>query len=151
MQDRCLKKETADGLGLRAEDLLGEIIHDEAMRPGESGDEISDLLPVTSLDRECCKLQSHNPALGTVFKLGNVVGREIQFHGLVEEQDAFFGSKAEILGPQFVELIPPPHPREGKGGIRPACDDHMKLGRQMLDQEPHPVMYRAVSNRMVVI
>jgi hypothetical protein len=62
VQDAGLQQEIPDLLGLALQDLLGQVVDDVTVVPGEAGDELGDV--VSPLDRQCCQLERGDPSFG---------------------------------------------------------------------------------------
>ena len=95
--------------GLLFQDFFEQIIQHEMMAAGERLDEAGGSAGPCwqrPLQGEGGQLQAGNPAFGAAFQCGDVFGREIEAHHLVEEFGGFGGGEAQVGGAQLGQLAP---------------------------------------------
>ena len=77
-QDRGLQQEAPDLLGLTLQHLLGQVVDDVAVVPGEARDEAGDVVP--ALHRQRRQLERGDPPLGAPLQRCDVLRRQGQSH-----------------------------------------------------------------------
>jgi hypothetical protein len=84
------------------QDLFDEIIHHEMVAAGERLDKAGDVGMSAHGNRR--ELQTGNPALCAGFQRGDVFGRKVQPHHLVEKLGGFGRGKSQFGDAQFSHL-----------------------------------------------
>ena len=101
-QDRRVEQKAPNMLRLTLQDLPDQVVHDVAVVAGEAGDEAGDV--VSSLHRQRCQLERGDPAFGASLQSGDVGGRQLQAHHLVEIGRGLVEREAQIGGPDLDEF-----------------------------------------------
>jgi hypothetical protein len=107
-QDGRLQQEAAHLFRLTLEDLLDQVVHDEAVVPGEARDEARHV--VAPLHRQRGQLQRRDPALGTSLQRGDLVRRQRQPHLVAQVRGRFVRREAQVGGADLDQLPPCPEP-----------------------------------------
>ena len=129
-------------LGLALQDLLGEVVDDVPVIPGEARDEAGDI--VSPLHRERRQLERRDPPLGAPLQRRNVPCGQSQSHDLVEVRRCLVGRETQVSGADLDELATRSQPRQRQRRVGAAGDHQMDLGGQVLQQEGDPFLHRVV-------
>ncbi len=135
--------------GLALEDLLDEVVDDEAVVPGEARDEARDV--VATLHRQRRELERGDPPLGTSHQRGDLVGRQRQPHHVAQVRRYLVGCEAQVGGADLDQLPAGAEPGEGEGRVYPGGDDQVDLRREVVQQEGHPVVDVPRLDHVVVV
>ena len=149
VQDGGLQQELLDMLGLALQDLLGQVVDDVPVVPGEAGDERGDVL--SSLHRERRQLERGDPPFGAPLQRGDILCRQRQSHHLVEVRRGLRGREAQVGGADLDELAARSQPRQRQRRVGAAGDHQVYLRGQVLQQEGHPVVHVARVDDVVVV
>ena len=149
LEDGRLQQEVAHVGGLAREDLLGEVVHDEAVVAGEPGDDRAGVVAV--LQGQAGQLQGGRPSLGPLGQGGDVSGGQRQAHRPGEILGGFLRGEPQVGRADLDQLAARPKPRERQRRVGPGSEQEMDLGRQMLEQERHPVVDVARLDQVVVV
>ena len=149
VQDGGLQQEVLDGFGLSLQDLLGQVVDDVPVIPGEAGDEGGGV--VAPLHRERSQLQRGDPTLGPSLQRLDVLSRQRQPHHPVEVRRRLVGREAQIGGADLDEIATPPQQRQRQRRVGATGDHQMNLWRQVLQQEGHPVLDVARVDQVIVV
>jgi hypothetical protein len=133
VEDRGVEEEPADVVGLSAEDLLDEVVHDVAVVPREPGNEARGVR--AALERECRQLQRGDPALGAPLQGGDVGVCEVEADHVVQVRRHLGQREPEVGRPDLDEVAAGPQPGQRQSGIRAGADHQVHVGRQVLDEE----------------
>ena len=87
-------------------------------------------------------MQAGNPAFGATFQRGNVFGREVEAHDLVEKSGGFGGRKPQVGRTQLGHLPPGAQAGQGQRRILAGGDDQMHLRRLVLQQKGKNIVNR---------
>ena len=96
LEDARPQKEPADILGLSLQDLLGEVVDDEAIVSSETRDEGVDV--VAALHRQGGKLEGGDPALRPLLQRGDLARIEVQIGRLIQVRRGLVTREAQIRG-----------------------------------------------------
>ena len=149
IEDGRPQQEGLHGLGLPLEDLFDQIVEHEAVAAGERRDEAGSVC--TALQGDRGQLQAGDPALGAGFERGDVVGREVEVHHLVEKVGGLGRGEAQVGGAQLGQLASGAQSGQGQGWILTGGDDQVHLRRQVLDQEGQGIVHRPGVEDVVVV
>ena len=131
------------------QDLLDEVVDDEAIVSGETRDEAVDIVP--ALHRQGGKLERGDPTLRPLLQRRDLARFEIQAGRLIEIRSGLLTREAQIRGSYFHELPLRPQTRQRKRWIGAGCDHDVRRWRQVLQQERHLVLDVAGIDHMEVI
>ena len=81
-QDGGVQQEGPKIFGLALQDLLGQVVDDVAVVPGEPGNEAGDV--ASALHRERRQLDRGDPPFGPRVQCGDLLGRQVEPHHLIE-------------------------------------------------------------------
>jgi len=149
VQDRALQQERPDIVALAVQDLVDEVVDDEAVVAGELGDERRRVVP--ALQGQGGKLQGGDPPFGPGFEGVHVRCGEIQCHRVVQVGRRLLRGEAEIGRTDLQELASSPQAGERPRWVRPAGDDEVQLFREVLDQEEHRLLHVEGLDEVVVV
>jgi hypothetical protein len=135
IQDRGLQQELVDMLGLALQDLLGQVVDDVAVVPGEAGDEAGDV--VSSPHRQRGQLERGDPAFGASLQRSDIPCRQRQSHHPVEVRRGLVGREAQVGGSDLDQLIARPQASQGQLRVLAGADHQVHLRREVLEQEGH--------------
>ena len=96
LEDARPQKEPADILGLSLQDLLGEVVDDEAIVSSETRDEGVDV--VAALHRQGGKLEGGDPALRPLLQRRDLARIEVQIGRLIQVRRGLVTREAQIRG-----------------------------------------------------
>ena len=120
-EDGGVEQEAAYVVGLAADDLVGEVVDDEPVVAGESGDERG--LVVAVAQRDGGELERRHPALGAGLQRGDVGDGESEPVEVVEVRGDFVRREAEVGCADLDELSACPQPGQGQCGVGAGADD----------------------------
>ena len=112
IEDAGPQQEPPHVVRLALQDLLDEVVDDEAIVPGETRDEAVDIVPV--LQRQGGQLERGDPTLRPLFQRGDLARFEVQAGGLIEIRGGLVSRKAQIGGSHLHELSLGPQTRRAK-------------------------------------
>ena len=136
-------------VGLAIQDLLDEVVDDEAIVASETRDEAVDIVP--PLHGEGGQLERGDPTLRALLQRGDLAHFEIQAGRLIEIRSGLVTREAQIRGSYLHELPLRPQTRQRKRWIGAGCDHDVRRWRQVLQQERHLVLDVAGIDHMEVI
>ncbi len=134
---------------LAGEHLVGEVVHDEAVVPGEPGDERGRVVEV--LQRQRRELEGRDPALGARLQRREVGGREVEAVQPVQVRRHLGAGEPQVGRPDLHEVAAGAHPGQGEGRVGAGADHQPELGRQVVDEEGHPVGDLGAVGEVVVV
>ena len=140
IEDGGAEQESTDGVGLREEHFLDEVVGDVAIVAREGPNEL--LHVAMMLERQRRQLEARDPAFRARLQRGHVCGREVERHHLVEECGHFVRREPDIRSSKLRHLSARAQSSEGKAWLGPARDDHVHALRQMIQQERQAAVYR---------
>ncbi|MFC7643255.1 hypothetical protein ACFQX6_22245 [Streptosporangium lutulentum] len=105
VQDGGLQQEVPDGFGQASQDLLGQVVDDVPVIPGEARDERGDV--VSPPHRERRQLKRGDPPLRTPLQRCDIPCRQHQSHHPVEIRRGLLGCEAQVGGTDLDELATP--------------------------------------------
>ena len=149
IQDAGPKEEPAHVVGLAIQDLLDEVVDDEAIVAGETRDEAVDIVP--TLHGQGGQLERGDPTLRALLQRRDLARFEVQAGRLIEIRSGLLTREAQIRGSYFHELPLRPQTRQRKRWIGAGCDHDVRRWRQVLQQERHLVLDVAGIDHMEVI
>ena len=149
LEDAGPQEEPADILGLSLQDLLGEVVDDEAIVSSETRDEVVDV--VAALHRQGGKLEGRDPTLRPLLQRGDLVRIEVQIGRLIQIRRGLVTREAQIRGSDLNELPLRPETRQRKGRICARRDRDVRGRRQAFEQERDLVEDIACLDHMEVI
>ena len=149
LRDRGLDQERAQVLVDPAEDLVGEVVEDEALAPAERLDQRAGIGPVAQRDRR--QLESRDPALGALDEPGELLGIEFDGQRLGEIARRLLVRVAQVVGPQLDEPAVGSKAGERQRRVLPGQEDQVGEGRPALDQEPDQAVDRVGADDVVVV
>ena len=106
---------------------------------------------VASLERECGELQRGDPPLGALLQDRDVLGGEVQSRRLVEVGGGLVGGEPQVGGPDLDQLAAHPPPRQRQVGVGAGADHDVHVGREVVEQEGHPVADVVAVDQVVVV
>ena len=115
IEDARPQEEPADILGLALQDLLGEVVDDEAIVSSEARDEGADV--VAALHRQGGQLERRDPTLRPLLQRGDLVRLEVQIGRLIQVRRGLVTREAQIRRSYLNELPLRPQTRQRKGWI----------------------------------
>ena len=148
-QDGGVQQEGAKMVGLALQDFLGQVVDDVAVVPGESRDEASDVVSAPQGERR--QLDRGDPPFGPPVEGGDLLGRQVEPHHLIEVLRCLVGREAQIGGADLDQLAPSSQPRHRQRRVGTAGEHEVQLRRQVLQQEGHPVLDLARLDEVVVV
>ena len=153
VEDGGAQQERLDLGGLSLQDLLDQVVQDEAVAAGEGADEAGGALAGTraSLQGDGRHLQPGDPAFGAGLERRDVLRREVQAHRPSEELGGFGGREAQVGGAQLGQLAPGAQPGQGQARVFAGGDDQMHPRRQVLEQEGDGLIDRLGVDHVVVV
>ena len=126
-QDRGVQQEGANVVGLTLQHLLGQVVDDVAVVPGESRDEASDVV------RPCIESAASWSAViqpfGPPVEGGDLLGRQVEPHHLIEVLRCLVGREAQIGGADLDQLAPSSQPRHRQRRVGSAGEHEVQLRR----------------------
>ena len=131
-----------------AEDLVGEVVEDEALAAPERLDERGGVRPVAERDRR--QLEAGDPALGPIDEPRDEVGLEDEA-GVGEIGRRLLDCVAQVVGPELDEPAVGPQAGERQRGILASQEDEMDERRAVLDQEADETLDRLRRDELVVV
>jgi len=143
-QQKCL-----DTRGLPLQHFFDQVIQHEMVAAGERLDEAGGVL--MPLHRERGHLQAGNPAFGAGFQRGDLPGREVEAHDLVEEIGRLRGGEAQIGCTQLGHLPPAAQTGQGELRILTGGDDQAHLRRLVFEQKGQSLANRFGIHQVVVV
>ncbi len=149
-----VEEEGPDAVGLGVEDLLEEVVEDEAVAAGELLDEPLDAAGPgrgAPACRERGELEPGGPALGARLQGGDLRLGEIEPHDVVEEPARLVPGEAQVGGAHLDELAAGPQPREGQRRVGTGRHREGHLGRQVVDEEGHGLVHGGGVDHVVVV
>ena len=96
-------------------------------------------------------LQARDPSLGPVGQGVHVIQAQFQIREGLQEGPSFLDLETQIFHPQLVHLTTAAQAGNREGRIGAGGDQDVRLGRQMIDQVSHPVVYGLILDEMIVI
>ena len=152
VEDGGAEQELADVWWLPGQDLVGEVVDDEPVAPGEGVDEARDLTPLgDAAQREGGELKAGDPPFGALLQRVRVGGGELQPHHLVEELSSLVGGEAQIGGAQLDELSASPEPGHLQRWIGPGRDHQVHLIGDMVEEEGHCFVHVGRFDDVIVV
>jgi hypothetical protein len=101
------QQEVANLVGLACQDLVGEVVDDEAVAPLERLDEIRyRVCLLDSAEGKRRELEAGDPALGTLLERSYVVGAELESHHAIEELHRLPARETKVGASDLRELTP---------------------------------------------
>ena len=136
-------------LGLALQHLLGQVVDDVAVVPGEAGDEPGGV--VASLHRQRRQLQCGDPPFGASLQRRHVRGRQLQAHHLVEVRRSLVRREPQVGSADLDQLAACPQPGQRQRRVSTAGDHQVQPRRQVVEQERHRVLDLAGVDQVVVV
>src|SRR5215831_10777562 len=109
------------------QDILDEIVDDEAVAAGEGGDEGIDIGPSAHGQRR--QLESGEPALGAYLEPGGLTRRHMDIHHVLEKRRRFFRCQTQVGSTKLAELATRAQSRKWQRRVRARAEDQMQLLR----------------------
>ena len=144
-----MEQKAPNMLRLTLQDLPDQVVDDVPVVAREAGDEAGDVS--SSLHRQRCQLERGDPSFGASLQSGDVGGRQLQSHHLVEIGRGLVEREAQIIGPDLDEFAPGSKARQRQRGVGPTGDDQPDRGREVLHQVDHPVTNVGLLDDVVVV
>ena len=146
--DRGPDQERAQVLLDPDEDLVGEVVEDEAPAAGECIDDRGSIRSVRQ--GEGCQMQARDPALGPI---DNALDeRPLERNtGVGQVCRRLLTRVAQVIGPQLDEPAVGPQAGERQRGVLPGEQDQMDERRPLLDEEAHQTVDRLGVDDVVVV
>ena len=152
IEHRRLEQEPAHAGRLPVQDLLDQIVQDEAVAAGEGVDESGDVLGGRAGgDGQRGQLQSGGPALRSRAERGHVPGRELQGHHSVEERSGLVRGESKIGRSYLDEFRPGSQAGQRQRRIGPGGQGESDLRGQVVEQEGHCVVDLGGIDDVVVV
>ena len=134
---------------LTLQHLPDQVVDDVAVVAGEAGDEAGNV--VSSLHRERRQLERGDPSFGASLQSGDVGGRQLQSHHVVEIGRGLVEREAQIGGPDLDEVAARSKARQRQRRVGPTGDHQPDLRREVLHQVGHPVLDLGLLDDVVVV
>ncbi len=112
LQDRGLEQERPHRLRLALQDLLAQVVEDEAVRSREGVQEDVGIRSVPEGERR--QLQAHGPPLRPALEDTDHLGGEVEPPGVPQEGGRLLGGEAQVGGAQLTKPAGGAQPRERK-------------------------------------
>ena len=112
-----MEQKAPDMLRLTLQDLPDQVVDDIPVVAREAGDEAGDV--GSSLHRQRCQLERGDPPFGASLQSGDVGGRQLQSHHLVEIGRGLVEREAQISGPDLDEFAAGSKARQRQRAGRP--------------------------------
>ena len=101
--------------------------------------------------RQSGQLQPGRPAFGAQLERGHEDGIELELHHLVEEHVRFVGGEPEVGGPHLHQFATRTQARQRERRVRPSRHRQRDVGRQVVQQEGHRLVYGGPVDHVVVV
>ena len=138
--------------GLRVEArerLLGEVVDDVLIAPGERRDRGRAVAGVEQ--REAGQVETGGPALGARAQQLQIGARELQRERAVEQRAGLLRAEAQRLRGDVDELRRGAQPRDADRRPRARCDRDPDARREVLEQEGHAFVDLGLADHVVVV
>ena len=149
VEDRRAQQKLAHGLRLVLQHLLDEVVDDVPVVPGEAGDEAAGV--VAPLDGQSGELQRRNPPLGALLQGLDVARREAQSRCFVEVRGGLVGRESQVGGTDLDQVAAHSPSSQLQVGVSAGAEHHMDVGRQVVEEEGHPVADFGPVDQVVVV
>src|SRR3954451_15921326 len=149
LQDRRLKEETPLVFVEKAEDDLGQVVDDMAVRTVETGDELDRVRRVSERKRR--EVDTCGPALRLLVQQRERSLVETETETVVQEGGLLLRPETEVDRPQLDELSRSAQPSHGNRRVRSARQDELDVRGLRLHEEYEGVMAALVRHELVVV
>jgi len=154
VEDAGVEEERTDVVALSVQDLLEQVVQDEAAAPGEGVHEVADVRPGVGRpapDRQGRELQPGDPPLRPGLERGDMLRAEAQAHDVVEEGGGLVLREPQVGGAHLAQLAAGSQPGQRQRRVRPGGHRHGDLRGQVVEQERHRVVHGRLVDEVVVV
>lgn len=152
VEHRGGEEELAHRGRLPVQDLLDQVVEDEAVTAGEGVDESGDLRRGRlGRDGQRGQLKPGGPALGPLTESRDLSGPQAQGHDLGEEGTGLRRSESQLAGSHLDQFRAGPQPGQRQRRVGPGGDGESDSGRQVVEQKGHRVVDCYLVDEVVVV